>query len=243
MREIALIANSIRGTAKAPAISGEPINAIAKFQNGSKSFESKKWDKRDKDAITSNRKCFKCGGQFPHIGQCPAIGKKCNECHQRDHYAICYPMRGKSKQGGGKPDGRSSYKNIRTVAQETLADDGDENYLFTVTKRAEKCAPRAEIQINGNAVSMIIDSGAAENIIDEAALELIKPKPNLRPPESKLYPFGEGAKEVKQLGQFEATLEANGHTLADTIRVGCIWVYAQHQRRSNTSFSIRYSVR
>jgi hypothetical protein len=226
VREIALIANSIRVTAKAPTISGEPINAIGKFQNGSKSFESKKWDKQDKDDRASNRKCFKCGGQFPHKG--PAIGKKCNECHQRDHYAVCCPMRGKSRHDGGKPGGRSSHKNIRTVAQETPADDSDDNYLFTVTKRVKKCAPRAEIQINGNAVSMIIDSGAAENIIDEAALELIEPKPNLRPPESKLYPFGEGAKEVKQLGQFEATLEANGHhTLADTIRVvrgrtGCL---------------------
>lgn len=126
---------------------------------------------------------FKCGGRFPHKGQCPAIGKKCNECHQMGHYAVCCPLRGKSKQGGGKPDGPSSHKNIRTVAQETPADDGDENYLFTVTKRVKKCAPRAEIQINGNAVSMIIDSVAAENIIDEA-LELINPKPNLMPPES-----------------------------------------------------------
>jgi hypothetical protein len=70
---IALIASSIRATEKTPVINHESINAFGKSQRNSKSM--------------SSRNCFNCGGRYPHQGQCPATGKTCNECGERDHFA------------------------------------------------------------------------------------------------------------------------------------------------------------
>ena len=90
--------------------------------------------------------------------------------------------------------------------------------------------PIAEITVNGTKmVRMLVNSGASETVIDEATLRLLKHEPKLMPPESKLYRFEEteGEHEVEQLGQFEASLEANGHGILDTVRVvpgraGCV---------------------
>ena len=33
-------------------------------------------------------KCYNCGKQFPHKGECPAKGKTCNACGKSNHFAI-----------------------------------------------------------------------------------------------------------------------------------------------------------
>ena len=43
------------------------------------------------------RKCFSCGGSYPHEGDCPARGKKCNICHELNHFASTCKERGKSQ--------------------------------------------------------------------------------------------------------------------------------------------------
>ena len=53
------------------------------------------------------KKCFFCGGQFPHQGgrsRCPARGKECKTCRKLNHFAKCCRN---PKQG----------QNIRTVDQ------------------------------------------------------------------------------------------------------------------------------
>lgn len=51
-------------------------------------------DREQVEAINKHRelKCFKCGGQFPHNKEkrCPAIGKKCNNCGNMNHFSsVC----------------------------------------------------------------------------------------------------------------------------------------------------------
>ena len=38
-------------------------------------------------AVKPLKKCFKCGGPYPHDSQCPAKDKRCNKCHKYGHYA------------------------------------------------------------------------------------------------------------------------------------------------------------
>jgi hypothetical protein len=54
-------------------------------------------DTRFKD---KDRKCFKCGGSFPHPNDlpCPAIGKTCHKCGNLDHFASY--CRGRNRRGG-----------------------------------------------------------------------------------------------------------------------------------------------
>jgi hypothetical protein len=57
--------------------------------NKAKSF-SKQTDKFKRqtasDKAEHGKKCFKCGGSFPHDQDCPAKGKKCNKCGKLNHF-------------------------------------------------------------------------------------------------------------------------------------------------------------
>ena len=197
VRAIALIASSIRATEKTPVVNHESINAFGKSLRKSKS--------------KSSRKCFNCGGRYPHQGHCPATSKTCNECGERDHFARCCPKRKREKH-------------VSTV--QPREEDG---FLFMVKVTKDDNVPIAEITVNCTKIPMFVNSGASETVIDEATLSLLKPEPKLMAPKSKLYRFEEteGRHEVEQLGQFEASLEANGHGILDTVRVvpgkaGCV---------------------
>lgn len=37
----------------------------------------------------NKKKCFRCGGSFPHTSECPAIGKTCNHCGKQNHFSTC----------------------------------------------------------------------------------------------------------------------------------------------------------
>ena len=40
--------------------------------------------------MSSNpKKCFRCDGNYPHSGSCPAQNKSCNKCGKMGHYAKC----------------------------------------------------------------------------------------------------------------------------------------------------------
>ena len=39
---------------------------------------------------SNNRKCYNCGGSYPHLGKCPADGKKCFSCNKLNHFSrVC----------------------------------------------------------------------------------------------------------------------------------------------------------
>ena len=63
------------------------------------------------------KKCYRCGGTFPHQGfDCPAIGKRCSNCKKMNHFAkVC-----RSK---------SSPEQIREIENKvSSADTDDENF-------------------------------------------------------------------------------------------------------------------
>ena len=40
------------------------------------------------------KKCYRCGGQYPHSKECPAKGKKCNHCKGLNHFeTVCFKKR------------------------------------------------------------------------------------------------------------------------------------------------------
>ena len=46
----------------------------------------------------NKKSCFRCGGKFPHKYQCPALGKTCNKCSKKNHFAtVCKTSQ---KRGG-----------------------------------------------------------------------------------------------------------------------------------------------
>ena len=41
-------------------------------------------------AMQENKKCFNCGGDWPHLKECPAKGLNCKICGKKNHFArVC----------------------------------------------------------------------------------------------------------------------------------------------------------
>ena len=61
---------------------------IVKEENITKISKENKENKSYKNV--RGKHCFRCGGSWPHDGQCPAMGKKCNKCHKINHFSkVC----------------------------------------------------------------------------------------------------------------------------------------------------------
>ena len=110
----------------------------------------------------------------------------------------------------------------------TLEDE--ENYIFTISTTKETVPlysvrgkhtpnPMFMVEIDGNPVKMLGDTGAPVNIIGENAFYTLHPKPTLQPSDTTLYPYGKDRPPIALLGMFTATLSSN-YTQDDT----CVYV-------------------
>uniref|UniRef100_A0A7M5UF89 Uncharacterized protein n=1 Tax=Clytia hemisphaerica TaxID=252671 RepID=A0A7M5UF89_9CNID len=72
----------------------EEINKIGR-RFGKKPFQGRK----GKDSIAEDsktKKCYRCGGKFPHSNRCPAVGKKCNFFKKIGHFERCCMRKNKA---------------------------------------------------------------------------------------------------------------------------------------------------
>ena len=77
VREAELVENLVKVTLKAEVLNKE-------------SSEAKK------ETSKGELFCYRCGGEFPHLGLCPALFTICNMCGKRGHYTKrCYRKLGK----------------------------------------------------------------------------------------------------------------------------------------------------
>ena len=58
--------------------------AIKKIEINDKSKSKLQYKKTEED-----RKCFNCGGKWPHSGKCPAYRQECRKCGKMNHFASC----------------------------------------------------------------------------------------------------------------------------------------------------------
>ena len=81
------------------------------------------------------------------------------------------------------------------------------------------------VEMNGNPVKMLGDTGAPVNIIGENAFYTLHPKPTLQPSDTTLYPYGKDRPPIMLLGMFTATLSSN-YAQYDT----CVYVTKGNER-------------
>ena len=175
--------------------------------------------------------CRNCGGNWPHnTNPCPARGKDCRKCGKLNHFAKC--CRSSSNKQPQKIQANSPHRpqNVRHVAtRATDFSDADE-YLFTVTTD-NKTTPKASVKINDVPIDMVVDTGAAIDIIDESTLAKIQKSATitLKPSNARLFAYG-AASNLKLLGQFEARVESKNRVSVSTIHAvpgnyGCLLSY------------------
>ena len=150
-------------------------------------------------AVGKPKKCFACGYDFPHTGECPAANSKCRKCQQKGHFAksrLC----GKSK--------------VNSVEEQNEEEDAD--YIFAIGSGGQQ--PQVDVEIDGVTIHALIDSGAQVNLIDQATFESFSRKPTLEPAKGKLYAY-QTDKPISVKGQFNATVQANGHKTEASFKV------------------------
>lgn len=111
------------------------------------------------------QECSRCGNNYGHASadKCPALGKKCNKCGRKDHFAVkCY-TRGESQKrkrdyADTKEETVAKKSKIRAIEEEKTEKS---SFIFNVGDLDENLW----CKVGGVLIEMIIDSGSMHNII------------------------------------------------------------------------------
>ena len=162
----------------------------------------------------SSPKCRNCGGDYPHHGgktSCPAYQATCRSCGKLNHFeTVC-----KSKDKGEWSNTRRS--TVHNVSEEESSDE-DEVYTFSRSTKALKDQPFYKIKVHGTPVTIMADSGASINILDETEYRRLPNRPNLEPSSVKIYGY-QSKVPLRVLGKFTTALESETKKLSDKLYV------------------------
>lgn len=152
------------------------VDAIRKEKKGAhkpfKKYSSEKNVGQHNANTQSNQKtCQRCATQHPPR-QCPAYGKKCNNCQKDNHFARCC----KSSSQKGKVE---------------VVDGGqDEFYVEAVSKNnSHETDWITTLQVNDTYLKFKLDTGANVNVISESDFKKIRPRPKLHTATMKLTAY------------------------------------------------------
>ena len=114
------------------------------------------------------KKCYNCGGIFPHEGgrmKCPAWGKKCLSCEKYNHFAKC------CRSGNNKVrEGKVKAVKADNDQSSSSSNDGESTYRMEVVGSIEKGKgrrPIRRIKIEDQEIKVLIDTGSTVNVMDE----------------------------------------------------------------------------
>ena len=137
--------------------------------------------------------CFNCGGEYPHSGPGPAIGKTCFNCNKMNHVSnVC--------KSAPKGQTRAQVNKITQVASNT----SDPDFVFRVT-HPDHIQPVFTASISDTPIEISIDTMSSINVIDEVTYAKLKPKPALNAHKTPAYPYGSST-PIQFLGEFLSTI-------------------------------------
>ena len=164
-----------------------------------KKHQTAKGASTEPERSTNENKCFNCGGVFPHPGGrtgCPAWNHVCVECHKTGHLAEFCRSRNKTKN--------YLINQIDSIESEPIEDRA---YIFSIGTSEE--IPTALLKLGNIELSFRIDTGAALNILDEAAFEKMKPRPELTTSVRQIFGYA-STTPLPVIGKFTKSISSNG---------------------------------
>ena len=189
--------------------SGTTVNAVSKGQKSQNPknqqgkprgrSKSRNDHRRSKSASGKKTKeCWKCGGPYPHQGDCPATNEECHKCGYKGHYmSKCHTKDGKSK------------RKVSTVTEE------DKDYITVpVIAAINEHDPKtkwATVCLQNSEIKAMIDSGSEINIVGEETFRgLPHDVDQLSPATQKFCGYGPEGKrvEIPILGSFQCMVKA-----------------------------------
>ena len=155
-----------------------------------------------------DRKCFNCGGPFPHSRSkpCPARGKTCGNCSKINHFAsVC-----KSKQN--------------VLAAAAKFDDSDDCDI-TADLGEIRCVGSiigkpllVRVNTSQGNISFNPDTGADVTLIDQSTFAQLRPQPPLNSTQVRLMPYG-ASEPLKLLGCYVTELKVGHHSVRERVFV------------------------
>ena len=155
------------------------------------------------------KKCWFCGGEYPHKQKCPAEGKSCNICGKANHFGkVCLSKKSMNKHA------RTRMQKINAIDKFKIEEVHNDKHEFQQNIYAVSGGkqPLKTIQINGHPVDMKIDTGASVNILDELTFSRLRLKGKLQPYTNSLYAYNQES-PLPTLGTFKATLKYKDYSI------------------------------
>lgn len=201
---------------QAQGIESTAINAVQSPKYRDKRVSTRVGERNGSTTVVKrdNKQCFRCGGQWPHNGTCPARNRKCVRCQRYGHFADFCDNFKKSqvKPKYGEPN-RNRVNQVDTDQQleSETSSNSDDEYTFTVTNDSSvnsvNSRPELLVTINGKKQKMLIDSGSTANIVNENIAKILDVK--VSKCTTNLYAFN--AKDpLPVVGKFRAQIKYNG---------------------------------
>lgn len=192
------------------------VNYVSKkhqrgYQNKSQDNNSYK-----SETLAVIKKCYFCGRSHK-IRECPAYGKYCRNCNQKNHFAdVC-----KSKQINQinpLTDSIDSYENIDETSESV-----SNLFVNSVENKnvRSKCIPsntwQTTIKVNNSYENFKLDTGSQVNIISASKYESLKSKPALRKNNTNLTAYN--GTPIPTLGKCLVNLKKNGQVYREEVIV------------------------
>lgn len=198
------------------------VNRIQKRFSGKNYKERKGNDESIAKETFKKKKCYRCGGPFPHTKKCPAIEKKCNFCSKVGHFERCCLSKSKTNNAietcssshfsftvGDSQDSREASESDKwRVWAMSESTNESENWVNATSNKNDCFDVKLTVEKNYK-VDFLADTGSKANILNlktfnrlNAAKELKLRKTNMR---VKVY--GEKQPSLKCMGVTKILVE------------------------------------
>ncbi|XP_078524407.1 uncharacterized protein LOC144797600 [Lissotriton helveticus] len=148
--------------------------------------------------------CDRCGGQWPHDGQCPAMGHTCGHCGKENHYqSVC---RAKTAPGthsgkaGSKPRKQDEISGKHTQAQKSTdnhvqkqkpwpsrSSSPAEGWVGGIQCPGQKGGLWLIVNVANKPIECLISTGSSINVVGSVIYSSLSPLPPLRATRMKIY--------------------------------------------------------
>ena len=109
------------------------------------------------------------------------------------------------------------------------SDSSSDEYLYTLGDTTKTIVPKVDVKLNGITISMINDTGASTDIIDEKDFAKVNQTSNLelQPSTRCIFAYGADA-QLTEIGQFVTSIEADMKSIQtnDSCHTGKQWFFA-----------------
>jgi hypothetical protein len=186
---------------------------------------------------------------------CPAKGKKCNNCGRLNHFTKCCRSKPQNNSNSSRP--KQFHKtNYITPNKDDSSDDENQNNqqahmlqivkndeiqpeaekevynAFAITNRANMKCPRVDAWIGNKKINMGPDTQSSINAIRIETFNKLNPRPKLEINESIVYSY-DSKKPMKSIGKFKTQISVNDKSITATIIIRLLYSIKTNSFNSN----------